>query len=295
MHDRPEGEERESAASEETVTGAADPSASLRPEITHSPATATAIGLAAGCLSALLGVGGGLLMVPAMVLMLRVRQHRAHGTSLAVIIPTALAAVYRYHLAGRVEWDLVVPLAFGGVFGALIGAAVANAMGAALLKRVFGIFIVLVGLLMIIIKGDYRAGAALVGTDVGSWAIGVVGLIAGVMSGLLGVGGGIVMVPAIVFLLGRDQHVAQGVSLAVIIPVSISGAWIHARKGNVIPPLAFWISVGAVVGATVVGNAVQQIQEGVLRALFGTFLIIMGVFMVSRQGKGRTPSPARRP
>jgi uncharacterized membrane protein YfcA len=294
MAGRPGDEERVSAAPEETSADGEDPSASPRPEITRAPVTAVVIGLAAGCLSALLGVGGGILMVPAMVLMLRVTQHRAHGTSLAVILPTALAAAYRYHLAGRVEWELVVPLAIGGVFGALIGASVANAMGAGLLRRVFGAFIVLVGLLMIIIKGDYHAGAALAGTGAGNWTIGMVGLIAGVMSGLLGVGGGIIMVPAIVFLLGRDQHVAQGVSLAVIIPVSISGAWIHARKGNVIPSLAFWISVGAVVGATVVGNAVQQIQEGVLRALFGTFLVIMGVFMASRQGKARSPSPVDR-
>jgi uncharacterized protein len=290
MADRPESEEQGSAAPEETAAGAGDPSASLRPEITHAPATATVIGLVAGCLSALLGIGGGLLMVPAMVLMLRVSQHRAHGTSLAVILPTALAAAYRYHLAGRVEWDLVVPLAFGGVFGALIGAGIANAMGASLLRRIFGAFIVLVGLLMIIIKGDYRAGLALFNGAAGTWMIGLVGLVAGILSGLLGVGGGIVMVPAIVFLLGRDQHVAQGVSLAVIIPVSISGAWIHARKGNVVSSLAFWLSVGAVVGATVIGNAVQQIQEGILRAFFGTFLVIMGVFMVSRQGKGRAPA-----
>jgi uncharacterized membrane protein YfcA len=293
MTDRPEGEEPVTGV-EETATTPVDAPAPLRPEITHAPLTATVIGLVAGCLSALLGVGGGLLMVPAMVLMLRVRQHRAHGTSLAVILPTAMAATYRYHLAGRVEWDLVVPLAIGGVFGALIGASIANAMGAGLLKRVFGVFIVVVGLLMIIIRSDYRAPAALVGTEVGNGTIGLVGLIAGILSGLLGVGGGIVMVPAIVFLLGRDQHIAQGVSLAVIIPVSISGAWIHARKGNVIAPLAFWLSVGAVVGATVVGNAVQEIREGVLRSLFGMFLVIMGVFMVSRQGKGSTPSRAPR-
>src|SRR5205085_629046 len=150
-----------------------------RPEITRAPATATAVGLAAGGLSALLGIGGGLIMVPAMVYLLRVRQQRAHGTSLAVIMPAALAAVYRYHQAGLV-------------------------------------------------------------------------------SGLLGVGGGIVMVPAIVFLLGREQHVAQGVSLAVIIPVSVSGAFIHYRKGNLIPSLALWLSVGAVIGATVVGAVVQR-------------------------------------
>src|SRR5207247_9898234 len=100
-----------------------------RPEITQAPRTATAIGLVAGALSALLGVGGGLIMVPAMVYLLRVRQHRAHGTSLAVILPAAVAGVYRYQQAGHVEWGLVIPLAEGGVLGAMGGACSGNVVG----------------------------------------------------------------------------------------------------------------------------------------------------------------------
>jgi uncharacterized protein len=261
---------------------AGGPHSPYRPEITQAPVTATVIGLVAGALSALLGVGGGLVMVPAMALLLRLRQYRAHGTSLAVILPTALAGVYRYNQAGNVEWDLVLPLAVGGVIGALIGAVVANALGGGTLKRVFGVFVVVIGLSMILLPAKFSDHTALVGTGGGSFLIALVGLIAGILSGLLGVGGGVIMVPAIVFLLGRDQHVAQGVSLAVIIPVSISGAWIHARKGNVIPSLALWLSIGAVIGATVVGHAVQRFSSETLRSLFGIFMVAMGVSMVSR-------------
>src|SRR2546427_9036425 len=102
-------------------------------------------------------------------------------------------------------------------------------------------------------------------------------------SGLLGVGGGIVMIPALVFLLGRDQHLAQGVSLAVIIPVSVSGALIHHKRGNVIPALALWLSVGGAIGATVAGNAVQRFNSESLRTMFGVFLVVMGVTMVARR------------
>jgi uncharacterized membrane protein YfcA len=259
--------------------------AAQRPEITQAPVTATAIGLFAGAFSALLGVGGGLLMVPAMVYLLRVRQHRAHGTSLAVILPAAIAGVYRYQQAGHVEWGWVIPLAAGGVVGALVGANVANALGAASLKRLFGLFVVVVGLLMIIVPPGFARHTAIVSGGAGLGLIAAVGLIAGAVSGLLGVGGGIVMVPAIAFLLGQDQLVAQGVSLAVIIPVSVSGAWIHYRKGNVILPLALWLSVGAVIGATVVGNAVQRVSPESLRIVFGVFLIAMGVSMVTRRGR----------
>jgi uncharacterized membrane protein YfcA len=251
----------------------------LRPEITQAPVTATVIGLAAGAFSSLLGVGGGLLIVPALVYLLRVRPHRAHGTSLAVVLPTALAGMYRYAQAGNVEAGLVLPLAVGGVLGALIGAAAANALGAGLLKRLLGVLVVVTGCVMIVVPDSYGRHSVLMGAGAGVLAV---GLVAGIVSGLLGVGGGIVMVPALVFLLGRDQHVAQGVSLAVIIPVSISGALIHARKGNVIATLAFWLSVGAVIGATVVGTAVQRCSSESLRTLFGVFLLIMGVTMVAR-------------
>jgi uncharacterized membrane protein YfcA len=257
-----------------------------RPEITEAPVTAAAIGLAAGALSALLGVGGGLVLVPAMIYLLRVRQHRAHGTSLAVLMPTALAGVYRYQQAGNVDWSLVLPLAFGGVFGALIGARLANALGASALKQVFGAFVVLTGVAMIAVPESYGRHLALSHAAPGFWLIGAVGLIAGTVSGLLGVGGGIVMVPAIVFLLGRDQHLAQGVSLAVIIPVSVSGALIHHKRGNVIPSLALWLSVGGAIGATVAGNAVQRFNSESLRTMFGVFLVVMGVTMVARR-RGR--------
>jgi uncharacterized membrane protein YfcA len=274
----PEGEnERQSAMSERSEPAAP------RPEITQSPLTAAVIGLFAGAFSAFLGVGGGLIIVPALVYLLRVRQHRAHGTSLAVILPAALAGVYRYQQAGHIEWRLVIPLAAGGVLGALVGASVANAIGAGSLKRLFGLFVVVTGLLMIAVPPGFTRHTALVSDGTGLGLIALVGLIAGAVSGLLGVGGGIVMVPAIAFLLGRDQHVAQGVSLAVIIPVSISGAWIHARKGNVIPPLALWLSVGAVVGAAVVGSLVQRVSSESLRVAFGIFLIAMGVSMVARR------------
>src|SRR5207253_9987738 len=129
----------------------------------------------------------------------------------------------------------------------------------------FGRLVVVVGRLLIIFPPEIGRYTALVSGRSGAGLIALVGVIAGALSGLLGGGGGGVMVPALVFLLGRDQHVAQGVSLAVIIPVSVTGAWIHYRKENVIPTLALWLSVGAVIGATVVGRAVQQVNSEKLR------------------------------
>jgi uncharacterized membrane protein YfcA len=263
--------------------------AEVRPEITRAPVTAIVIGLAAGVFSALLGVGGGLIMVPAMVYLLRIRQHRAHGTSLVVILPAAIAGVSQYAEQGNVDWRIALLLAIGGVGGAVVGARLSAAIRAPDLKRFFGIFVVVTGMLMIIFpSGQWRHGAhTLLGDGaLGSATIIVVGLAAGIISGLLGVGGGIIMVPAAVYLLGLDQHTAQGISLAVIIPVAISGALIHYAKGNVIPSIALWLAIGATVGAYVTGHWVRFIPSGTLRTLFGIFLVIVGVWMVGRRGQG---------
>lgn len=259
-----------------------------RPEITQAPVTATVIGLVGGGLSALLGVGGGVVMVPAMAYLLRVRPHRAHGTSLAVMIPAAAAGVYRYAQAGHLAGGLVLPLAVGAVLGALVGAAAGNALRGSVARRLLGVLVIGIGFLMV---GVREAPASTASAGPGFGLTLAVGLIAGAVSGLLGVGGGIVMVPAVVFLLGQDQHVAQGVSLAVIIPVSALGSLIHARRGTVIGTLAFWLAVGGVIGALVVGGAVQGLTSGLLRILFGIFLVIMGLMATTRPLSGRAPQP----
>lgn len=256
-----------------------------RPEITRSPATAGAIGLVAGIFSALLGVGGGLLMVPAMVYMLRIRQHRAHGTSLAVILPTAIAGVAQYSAHGHVNWPVAMLLAIGGVLGAMFGAKWAVRMRAPALKRAFGLFVIATGMVMIATPGGFGKHRALLDGDSAAGAILLVGLAAGIVSGLLGVGGGIIMVPAIVFLLGYSQHLAQGISLAVIIPVALCGAFIHYRKGNVITTLVLPLAIGATLGAYVTAHWVGQIKGEHLRTLFGIFLVLVGVSMVGRRRK----------
>jgi uncharacterized membrane protein YfcA len=275
-----------------------------RPEITRAPVTGFVIGWVAGVISALLGVGGGILMVPAMSFMLRIRPHRAVGTSLAVIVPTAVAGVLRYHteavergLSGIDFWA-VLWLALGGVFGARFGANLANALNARQLRRAFGVFVILVGMWMII-----RAFAVLPAGAASSAAQDVVqalqmigvGIVTGIISGLLGVGGGLVTVPVLVLLLGYGQHVAQGTSLAVIIPVSVSGAFIHVRRGNVIWSLAVWLALGAVLGAWFMAGRVYEIDQPTLRTLFGIFLIVMGVTMAgSKKPQAAPPSAATR-
>lgn len=105
----------------------------------------------------------------------------------------------------------------------------------------------------------------------------VIGLAAGFLAGLLGVGGGILMVPAMVLLLGFDQHVAQGTSLLVIIPAATTGSYTHYRNGRLVLRDAAFLAAGGVVGAVIGSVFALSIEDGLLRRLFAGFLLISGV------------------
>ncbi len=248
---------------------------------------ASAIGIIAGLFSGLLGVGGGVLMVPALVWLLHFSQHRAHGTSLAVILFVALAGLSGYLRAGQISWPIAGGLAVGGILGAALGARLAGKLPGATLRRIFGVFLILVALRMLydVAGGLWGHPAVAAGpgpAPAGAWpalASPGIGLAAGILSGLLGVGGGIILVPAMVLLLGLSQTMAQGISLAVIIPTAISGATVHYRQGHLHLRDVRWLAIGGVAGG-LGGSALALILPVLaLRGLFGLLMVVVGVSM----------------
>lgn len=111
------------------------------------------------------------------------------------------------------------------------------------------------------------------------------GVIAGILSGLLGVGGGIVLVPMMVFGLGMSQHIAQGISLLVIIPTAFAGIWRLHKQNLVDYRVAAYLAVGAVTGGIISSNFVQDIPAADLKKIFGIFIIIMGSRMLLARPK----------
>jgi len=111
------------------------------------------------------------------------------------------------------------------------------------------------------------------------------GLSAGILSGLLGVGGGVVLVPMMVFLLGIGQHMAQGVSMLFIVPTALSGLFYLFRHKLVDLRVAMFVASGAVVGTLVSANFVQYIPAADLKKLFGVFVIYTGIRMVMPKKK----------
>ena len=249
------------------------------------------IGLAAGLVGGLLGIGGGTVIVPCLVFFLNLNQHRAHGTSLAAVLMVSIAGVATYYLHGHVEWRLSGVMAVGGVAGAWLGATIAASIKSSALRRVFCAFMVLIGIRMIVggcFGGEDGAHAAeqlaeLVGTFRGILVSLGTGLVSGCVSGLLGIGGGIVSVPAMVLLLGVDQHTAQGVSLGAIIPTVITGMLMHHSMGHVEFRVAKWVGLGAIAGGVAGASLAGGLSPCVLKLVFGGFILVTAVLLAMKK------------
>lgn len=111
------------------------------------------LGAAAGSVGGALGLGGGVIMVPALVFLFGLTQHQAQGTALAVMLPPVfILAVLRYYYAGNVKIQMALFICCGFVLGALLGAHLVQNVPATTLKRVFGIFMILIGIKMALLK-----------------------------------------------------------------------------------------------------------------------------------------------
>lgn len=108
------------------------------------------VGAAAGFIGGLFGVGGGVVMVPAMVFLLKLDQKIAVGTSMAVVIVTAISATAKHASAGNVDWKVALPFMPMAIIGGYFGALAVQGVSSQDLKRMFGGFLVLVGLRMLI-------------------------------------------------------------------------------------------------------------------------------------------------
>ncbi len=118
-----------------------------------SPFLLIVIGIVGGISSGAFGIGGGTILVPALVYFVHLTQHQAQGTVLAVLLaPVSLLAVLRYYHSGNVSIQTAVFVAIGFIFGALLGAHLIHYLSDTSLKRVFGIFLVIVGIKMALLK-----------------------------------------------------------------------------------------------------------------------------------------------
>lgn len=179
-------------------------------------------GAFAGFLAGLLGIGGGVILVPLFLWLFHLAGfsadhvvHIAFGTSLAIILPTAISSTLGHRKRGNVDWHMVAFLAFGGMVGAALGSTAAALIAGTTLKLFFGVMQIIVGLKLLFFRQPQVRSTATVSAAPGPLIL--VGFAGGLFSAFFGVGGGVIAVPLMLIALRLPIHLAVGNSSALIV------------------------------------------------------------------------------
>ncbi len=223
-------------------------------------------GALVGFASGLLGVGGGFIMVPIQFFLLTsigvdptTAIRVAFGTSLAVILPTAISGALGHARRGVVLFRPMILMGISGLIAAIIGGTLAANTPGVYLKIIFGLLVLISGIWMLIAKYPEISGQP----KKGFLNYILIGFITGLLSGLLGVGGGVIMVPILMILMGFSMIRAVGTSTAVIIFTSIGGIIAYTSNGfNVtgLPPFSIgYINIIQLVVLAVISVPMAQV------------------------------------
>lgn len=230
------------------------------------------VGVGAGLLSGLFGVGGGILVVPALVMILKLDNRRASGTSLGAVLPIAVSSLLTYWGQDNVDWSMALFLAIGGVLGAVYGTKLIHVLPRRVLGYLFLTVLVITAIrLYVPTDADGRSTIEFVSAVV----LIVVGFATGVLAGLLGIGGGVVMVPFMIVAFSEVPVVAKGTSAAVIIPTSIIGTWRNWRADNIDHRVATVVGLAGVPTAVAGGFVADVMDKDVSNALFATLVLVV--------------------
>ena len=242
-----------------------------------SPAEAVlgvVVGFLAGVLAGLFGVGGGIITTPAVNVLLGGTAIQAIATPLPVILPTSIVGAYTYAKAGEVSFRALRWAAGPGIVGAVGGAFLTEYINEHLLLLVTA---VLIGTTAVgVIRGKTPATPWVKGETPG-WKYAVIGLVAGFVSGLLGVGGGIVMVPALTTMLGMPLKRALGTSLVIIAALVVPGTLVHWWLGHIDWAIFLVLTLGVVPGVRLGARIALGAREKVLRVTVGSFLLAVAL------------------
>jgi len=251
------------------------------------------LGAFAGTVAGLLGVGGGLIIVPVLVFIFTGHQfpaesivHIAVGTSLASIVMTSISSTWAHHKHGAVLWSVFWKLSPGIILGTFIGAVIADFMNANTLRTFFGVFelIVAVQMAMNIKPAPHRQLPNWLGTNSAGSGIGII-------SSIVGIGGGTLTVPFLVWC-NTNMHKAIATSAACGLPIAVAGAIAYTLTGlneAILPvgaigyiywPALIGIIVTSILFAPLGARLAHRLPVTMLKKVFAVLLAALGIRML---------------
>jgi len=264
------------------------------------PLVSTAIlgmtGIATGFASGLFGVGGGFLMTPVQYWLYAaggidstLATRLAFGTSLAVMLPTMVSGAAGHHKRGAVDWQAAFPMGIGAVAGGFSGGTLATYLPGNVLRTIFALLVIAMAVRM----AWHLRSCTSCGKRGSAGIFLLLGLLVGIVSGLAGIGGGILLVPVLVILLGYPVHSAVGTSSACLIFSSAGAVTAYIINGlsvTGLPPYSLGyvdLFPWAVLAATTIPLArlgvrcAHACQPQVLQLIFAGVMVLIGVLMLA--------------
>jgi uncharacterized protein len=261
------------------------------------------VGTVVGLLSGLVGIGGGVLIVPLLYLFYdqpqwsgavvapELRTTIAHATSLAVIVPTAVRGALAYRREKLVAWDAALPIALASLLAAVAGARLAVLLPGEVLRLSFGVFLMGAGAQLVLRRTPRRRAELRLGLPL---TVGT-GAAVGLLSAVMGLGGGLIAIPMLIYVVRLDVERVAATSLAVVAFAATAGAVTYAASGGALtgrPPASLgYVHVAAAV-PILLGSLVsvrwgarlnQRMSTRALRLLFGAVFMAFGAGLALQQ------------
>lgn len=237
-----------------------------------------------GILLGLIGGGGSILTVPILVYLLGQGVHEATTTSLVIVGATALVGAVPHARAGRVAAKTALLFGGAGIAGAFVGAWFNRLVSGPVILLLFGLLMLVVAARMTLAHKRNGAENARVPLHGFRWPVLGAGLVVGIMTGFFGVGGGFLIVPALVLVLGFPMRLAVGTSLVIIAINSAAGMVAHLGSGDIDLSLAALFIIGGFAGSTLGGRLAGRTDETQLSRAFAVLVALVGLYLIIRNG-----------
>ena len=246
------------------------------------------VGAIGGLLAGFFGVGGGIVMVPLLLLWAGLDQRRAQATSLLAIAPAALVGTASYAIGGVFPIIPALLVAAGGLAGAQLGALLLRKLSLGWLEWTFILFVLSMAVTLFFTVPNRGVGLN-VDVVVGAGLVGI-GVVMGIAAGLFGIGGGIIAIPALMLIFGIGDLEAKGVSLIAMAPAALSGSFSHLRHRVATLRDGAWVALAALVITPLGSAGAFLLSEAWANVVFGAFVSAIGVtllFRAIRRRRGR--------
>ncbi len=256
------------------------------------------VGSVIGLLSGFFGVGGGFLLTPTLNIILDIPYNIAVGSGLCQMIGTSTSGLRRHHRLGNISYKLGLIMLGGSIVGVLVGTHLLNGLKSMaqirigsttisvldlILNLIFALLLLGIGVMMGLeatrrsgggsepgmrVKGPSPKISIAEQVEVSIPMILIAGFLIGLMTGLLGIGGGVVIMPIFVYLLGVPTKMAVGTSLFLVLCSALVGTTSHALSGNVSLPLVIYTMIGSTAGAQVGATLTSRVKARRIRGYF---------------------------